>query len=43
MNLEIIILSKISHRERQIAYSAYYAASKKNDALIYKMETDSQT
>ena len=45
MDLEIIILTEESERERQIPYDATYIQDLKYDAneLIYKTETDSQT
>ena len=45
MDLEIIILTEESERERQIPYDATYIWDLKSDAneLIYKTETDSQT
>ena len=45
MDLEIIILTEESERERQIPYDATYIWDLKSDAneLIYKTETYSQT
>ena len=45
MDLEIIILSKVSQRERQIPYDITYMWNLKYDTneLIYETETDSQT
>ena len=45
MDLEIIILSKVSQRERQIPYDITYVWNLKYDTneLIYETETDSQT
>ena len=43
MNLEGIMLSEKSHRERQISYDITYMWNPKNNdtnELIYKMETD---
>ena len=44
MDLEIIILSEMSERERQIPYDITYIGNLKYDTneLIYKTETDSQ-
>ena len=45
MNLEIIILSEVSQRERQIPYDIAYMWNLKYDTneLIYERETDLQT
>ena len=45
MDLEIIILSEVSGRERQISYDMTYMWNLKNDMneSMYKTETDSQT
>ena len=45
MDLEIIILSEVSQRERQISYGITYIWTQKNSTnkLIYKTKTDSQT
>ena len=45
MDLEIIILSEVNHRKRQISYGITYIWNLKNDTneLIYKTEIDSQT
>ena len=44
MGLEIIILSEVSQKERQIPYDITYMPNLKYDTneLIYKTETDSQ-
>ena len=45
MDLEIIIVSEMSKRERQILYDITYMWNLKYDTteLIFKTETDSQT
>ena len=45
MNLEIIILSKVSQTEIQISYDVAYMWNLKYDTnvVIYKIETDSDT
>ena len=45
MDVEIIILSEVSQRERQISYGITYIWTQKNSTnkLIYKTKTDSQT
>ena len=45
MDLEIIILSEVSQKERQIPYDITYMWKWKYDTneLIYETETDSQT
>ena len=45
MQLEVIILSEVSQRERQILYDITYMWNLKYDrnGLIYETETDSQT
>ena len=45
MDLEIIIVSEMSKRERQILYDITYMWKLKYDTteLIFKTETDSQT
>ena len=45
MDLEIVTLSEINQRRRNIIWYPLYADSKKNDTgeIIYKTETDSQT
>ena len=45
VELEIIVLSEMSLRERQIPYDITYMYNLKydTDELIYKTETDSQT
>ena len=44
MQLEIIILSEVNQKERQIPYNITYMQNLKCDAseLIYEIETDSQ-
>ena len=44
MQLEIIILSEVSQKERQIPYNITYMQNLKCDTseLIYEVETDSQ-
>ena len=44
MQLEIIILSEVSQKERQIPYNITYMQNLKCDTseLIYEIETDSQ-
>ena len=46
MDLEIIILSEVSQREKEIPYDITYMWNLKNNntnELTYKTETDSQT
>ena len=45
MDLEIIILSEVSQKERQMPYDITYVQNLKYDTneLIYETETDSQT
>ena len=45
MDLEIITLSEVSQRKKNITWYNLYVESKKNytNELIYKTETDSQT
>ena len=45
IDLESILLNKMSDRERQILYDITYMWNLKNDTneIIYKAETDSQT
>ena len=45
MNLEVVILSKVSQKERQIPYIVTCTWNLKYDTneLIYETETDSQT
>ena len=45
MDLEIITLSEVSQRKKNITWYNLYVESKKNYTyeLIYKTETDSQT
>ena len=44
MNLEIIILSEVSQRERQVSHDITYMWNLKNNTneIIYKREMDSQ-
>ena len=45
MYLEIIILSEVNQKEKQIQYDVIYMQNLKydTDELIYETETDSQT
>ena len=44
MNLDIIILSEVSQRERQVSYDITYMWNLKSNTneMIYKRKTDSQ-
>ena len=43
INLEIMIQSEVREKKTNITWYYLYVESKKNDKLIYKIETDSQT
>ena len=43
MDLEIIILSEVSHKKTNIIYNLYVESKNSANGLIYKTETDSWT